>query len=392
MNPSTGPSKLSCCAEFIRFFAMSLANGTLYSPCHPQVSRLCGKAFETLRKALGEDQGISFLLIDDQIIVASQPLAKGPYAERVSRAFRDKKIEHVEFFAGVTASDILQLVGNLLPPKTSYENLAPSPQVRFGKIALSATEKMEKNDDGKENNLISHLEDLPQVEFRIFAEIYERAKSRQSFSLRGLSEMVSGLIGILREDLDSFLLLSALQKKDKYTFTHSTNVGILNLAQAASLKIEGQLLHDIGIAGMRHDVGKLFIPEEILCKPGKLDEKETTLMRRHPVKGAEYLHGISNIPPLAVSTAYEHHIDFGGGGYPRVPANWPLNLCSYITSISDIFDALRTKRSYQSPKDLPECKKIMLKLAGTKLHPALTSHFLSLADSVAIKSIGAVHS
>jgi HD-GYP domain-containing protein (c-di-GMP phosphodiesterase class II) len=145
------------------------------------------------------------------------------------------------------------------------------------------------------------------------------------------------------------------------------------------------MLHDIGVAGMLHDMGKLFIPEEILCKPGKLDDDEMALMRQHPVRGAEYLYGIHNIPPLAVSTAYEHHIDFGGGGYPRVPADWSLNLCSYLTSISDIFDALRTKRSYQLPTELSECKKILLKLSGTKLHPALTRHFLTLVDSVALK-------
>lgn len=383
MNSSASQQKLSGCAEFVRYFAMALANGALYSNLHPQVSRLAGKAFEALIQAMEKATKISFMLIDDQMVVDNQPLPKGVYSERLTGAFRDKRIESVEFSEGITESDLLQLIGNLLSPETDYQKLAPSEHVRFGKIALSATEASGDSQGGKGNTLT--LEDLSAAEIRILAEIYERAKKRQNFSIKGLSEMVSGLIGILREDINSFLLLSALQKKDRYTFTHSTNVCILNLAQAISLRIQGRLLHDIGIAGMLHDIGKLFIPEEILCKPARLDEEETALIRQHPVKGAEYLYAIPNIPPLAVTTAYEHHIDFAGGGYPRVSADWPLNLCSYITSISDVFDALRTRRSYQAPTELPECKKILQKISGTKLHPALTRHFLTLADSAALK-------
>jgi len=359
---------------------MSLANASLYSPSHPQVARMCAKAFDSLREALQGKESLSFLLFDEQIVVDNQPLTKGPYAERVLRIFREKGIEHVEFSALTERADLQQLIANLLDPKIAFDHLAPCEHVRLGRLTLSSTEDMEE-EPGKKKALFSCIEDLPLAELRIFAEIYEKAKKRQNFSLNGLSEMVSGLIGILREDMNSFLVLSALQSKDKYTFTHSTNVCILNLVQAISLRVEGRLLHDIGIAGMLHDVGKLFIPEEILCKPDKLDEKETSIMRQHPARGAEYLYGIPNIPSLAVSTAYEHHIGFNGDGYPRVPADWPLNLCSHITSISDIFDAMRTKRSYQPAKTLPECKEILLGVSGSKLHPALTRHFLSLAET-----------
>ena len=63
-----------------------------------------------------------------------------------------------------------------------------------------------------------------------------------------------------------------------------------------AMGIEGQSLHDIGIAALLHDVGKLFIPEEVLNKPGKLNEEEWALIRQHPLKGAQYLMEISGTP------------------------------------------------------------------------------------------------
>ena len=108
-----------------------------------------------------------------------------------------------------------------------------------------------------------------------------------------------------------------------------------------ALGIDGQLLHDIGLAAMLHDMGKLFLPEEVLTKPGKLDEKEWELMKLHPVRGAQYLLSTPGVPQLAVITAYEHHMNYDLSGYPQVPQGWRQHLCSQMTTISDFFDALR---------------------------------------------------
>ena len=104
------------------------------------------------------------------------------------------------------------------------------------------------------------------------------------------------------------MALVPLREMDEYTFTHSLNVCILNLAQGMSLGFKGQLLHDFGIAAMLHDVGKQFVPEEILNKPGNLEEDEWEFMRQHTLRGAEYLLNNPGIPRLAVICAFEHHM------------------------------------------------------------------------------------
>ena len=174
------------------------------------------------------------------------------------------------------------------------------------------------------------------------------------------------------------LAMASLRSTDEYTFTHSTNVCILNIAQAMALGIEGQLLHDIGIAAMLHDIGKLFIPEEILTKTDKLTPEEFEIMKQHPALGAKHLLDTPGVPRLAVTTAYEHHLKYNLSGYPQVQAGWQPNLCSQLTMISDFFDALRTRRSYRDPIELRRIARMMWDMMGTDLHPVLTRNFLQI--------------
>jgi HD-GYP domain-containing protein (c-di-GMP phosphodiesterase class II) len=180
------------------------------------------------------------------------------------------------------------------------------------------------------------------------------------------------------------LTLVPLRNMDEYTFTHSLNVCLLNLAQATALGIEGQLLHDIGLSAMLHDVGKLFIPEEILNKPGKLDEKEWLLIQEHPVRGAEYLLDTPGVPRMAVINAYEHHLRYDKRGYPGVKVEWQQSICSQLTSISDIYDSLRTRRPYREPTPRREVMDSIEALCGTQLHPLLAKNFLQLISRITV--------
>jgi len=213
-------------------------------------------------------------------------------------------------------------------------------------------------------------------------EVYEAVKNNRRLQVVGLSEIVSGFIDVFAGYADPLLTLVPLRNMDEYTFTHSLNVCLLNLAQATAMGIEGQMLHDIGLSAMLHDVGKLFIPEEVLNKPGKLDEKEWALMQTHPVRGAEYLLDSPGVPRMAVLNAYEHHLRFDLRGYPLVKNEWQQNLCSQLTSISDVYDSLRTKRPYRDPIELDVVLFNIEQLTGTQLHPLLVENFLLLMKKV----------
>jgi HD-GYP domain-containing protein (c-di-GMP phosphodiesterase class II) len=188
--------------------------------------------------------------------------------------------------------------------------------------------------------------------------------------------MVSGFIEAFRQNANPFLALVPIRMQDEYTFTHSVDVGILNIAQGMALGIEGQMLHDIGIAGMLHDAGKIFVDREILNKPGKLDDYEFEMIKQHPTRGAQYLMNQDGIPRLAVFSAYEHHMRYDLTGYPKAPSGWALNIASQMTMISDTFDALRTRRTYKGSWDFSRVSGLLLSLSGTQLNPDLTLNFL----------------
>ena len=124
------------------------------------------------------------------------------------------------------------------------------------------------------------------------------------------------------------------------------NVSILTMAQAR-VGIEGSLLREFGFAALMHDIGKVKTPARFLNKPAKLDDKEFAIMRRHTVDSAEILRRTPAITPLAPVVAFEHHLRIDGTGYPLGVVRQPLNLCTMLCGIADVFDAMRSQRVYQ---------------------------------------------
>ena len=132
------------------------------------------------------------------------------------------------------------------------------------------------------------------------------------------------------------------------------------------------------MAAMLHDIGKMFVPEEILTKEEKLTEEEFTLMKTHPVKGGRYLLETSGVPQLAAIVAYEHHMRDNLCGYPAAPPGWKWNIVSQLTAIADLFDAMRTRRSYQEPHSPHDIANMLLSKAVTEFNPLLVQNFLQL--------------
>lgn len=129
---------------------------------------------------------------------------------------------------------------------------------------------------------------------------------------------------------------------------------------------------------MLHDVGKIFIPPEILSKPGRLTAEERVMIEKHPLKGSRYLMTQAGIPKLAVLVALEHHRKFDGAGYPAVDPGWKPHIVGQIVAIADVFDALRSRRVYTEPKSQAEILKIMRQERGLAFHPRLLDNFLGL--------------
>ena len=140
----------------------------------------------------------------------------------------------------------------------------------------------------------------------------------------------------------------------------------------------GEHLHQIDVALMLRDVGKLFIPNEMVNKVRKLTREDRSAIEAHTVKGALHLMGLAGIPKLAALAALEHHIKYDGSGYPSIQAGWKPNLVSQMIAISDVFDAMPTKDPSQKSRPLDKIVWVLNKGKGTSFNPQLVDHFLKL--------------
>jgi HD-GYP domain-containing protein (c-di-GMP phosphodiesterase class II) len=364
--------------DFIRHLLSATANAALFGTAHPQVVRLSLQAFASLEALLASRQEVTLLIVENELIIDGQPQELSLFLNRFTQILKSRGIGTLKLVSGMAKTEIDSLIGGLAGQRgDGVQAMISSEHIRYGKVDLH-TSTASDTADSDDLDLPISLPDMPREELARFLEIYETVKNKRKLHISGVFDVVSGFINVFRQEGKPLLAMAALRDVDEYTFTHSTNVCVLNLAQAMALNIEGQLLNDIGVAAMLHDIGKLFIPEEILTKKDKLTNEEFDIMKQHPVKGARHLLETPGVPRLAIIAAYEHHLKFNLNGYPRVPRDWQQNLCSQMTMISDFFDALRTRRSYREPMPLPVISGMMNDMMGTDLHPALTRNFLRI--------------
>jgi putative nucleotidyltransferase with HDIG domain len=156
------------------------------------------------------------------------------------------------------------------------------------------------------------------------------------------------------------------------------NVSILTMAQARGLGIDGALLREFGVAGLMHDIGKVRTPQEILTKPDRLDEGELVIMRRHVLDGAEILRQTPDITPLAPIVAFEHHLRADGSGYPVGVQRSTQNLATMLTAISDVYDAMRSRRHYQRSHSSERVLAVLQRNEGKEFDPNLVRRFVQL--------------
>jgi len=141
----------------------------------------------------------------------------------------------------------------------------------------------------------------------------------------------------------------------------------------------------VSTASMLHDIGKLFTPNEILEKPGRLDSEELQIMKEHAADGEKLLHnGTGAIVKYARTIALEHHEKWDGTGYPRGLKGDAIHLESRITAIADVFDALVSIRSYKGAYPLDEAYGIIISERGTHFDPdvvdAFSRHFEEFSE------------
>lgn len=176
-------------------------------------------------------------------------------------------------------------------------------------------------------------------------------------------------------------LASLLDARDQYTRYHSWRVATIGAMLARYIGLPDDQVEGIEMGGLLHDVGKIGIPEQILNKPGKLDDMEYDLIKRHPVIGWEALKEVEFPWPQVMPIVRFHHEKWNGKGYPDGLAGDDIPFEAQIIGIADFFDALTTNRPYRRAFSYQEALNIMRKESGSFFNPVLLEEFAEVADT-----------
>jgi len=196
-------------------------------------------------------------------------------------------------------------------------------------------------------------------------------------------------------------LARAAEFRDNDTGRHVVRVGLYSALIARELSLGEEFAVMIEQAAKLHDVGKIGIPDQILLKPGQLDESEYAAMRSHSGLGRHVIEGtvaadvlpahasigsqilaIDDSPLLTMASeiAYSHHERWDGNGYPRGLRGEEIPLSARIVAVADVFDALSSRRPYKPAFDPVVCSRILREGRGTQFDPVVLDAFLSGFD------------
>ncbi|MFO7813975.1 MAG: HD domain-containing protein [Pelovirga sp.] len=356
--------------ELLRLLSTAIATTNLYSLNHEQVQTQILRILESLKALFNQQRELTFMVIKKELLCDGTPLEQTLHCERIARSLYGRNIGYFTLKNGIGINEIELFIDVVCGNQSLQQFDTGAPHVDYGEIDVK--------DEPDSTLAIARFEDLSPEELANIKTLYEKMADKENFDLSQISAIISGFVTAFQQECNPLLALVPLKRVDEYTFAHSINVSILNIAQATSLGLDHDLLHDVGIAGMMHDAGKIFVDKEIIRGTHQLSDAEWQEIRKHPARGAQYLMGQEDVPQIAILTAFEHHMRYDKTGYPTPPQGWQLNLCSQITMISDTFDALRTRRAYKEPWDLPLISGRMMEVAGSQLNPHLTLNFLKL--------------
>lgn len=352
---------------FIRYFFSASKTIQIHDLENEATRNVLSALVGVLTNLLRDEERVSvrimadFLYIND-VRIAVDPMNFGLFLYLVDE-MKKRKVEQIDFRQGITYSE----VGTFL--KLFFGDAAGDDV--FGDIKnkltvagiehITIVEWMEQKRQLKESTVEKRKirEESNKVFFRavlFMAEVLKSIEQRRVVQVRKAERLAQQIFDILQVD-DSILVgLTNIKNFDEYTFAHSVNVCVLSMLIGDRLHLEKEEVARLGVAALLHDIGKMYIPRQILNKPGKLSSEEWELMKYHTMFGVKELSRIRSLREIADSlfVSLQHHIHFNMNGYPQKPSGWRLPLFPRIVIIGDYYDAMTTSRVYHREALTPD--------------------------------------
>lgn len=207
------------------------------------------------------------------------------------------------------------------------------------------------------------------------ANAFDDVRFGRNINVNALWPMVSSITASVERHPAAIMGVSRIRDRHEYTYIHSVAVCGLMIGLARRLGIDPAQHHDLGLAGMLHDVGKARIPTSLLDKPSELTPDEREVVRQHCMFGHDILTASGDkLPEVVIDVCLHHHERLDGTGYPDGRAETNLSVAAKMAAICDVYDALTSKRPYGAPWSPAQALEWMTEQTG-HFDPTMLSMF-----------------
>lgn len=282
--------------------------------------------------------------------------------------------------------------GGILPKSIKNPNLYSSYQFNHKVLLINGIKKVPKKSEILfkdksyfESRKYEILTIVIILLISVFMVRYYRRDYRREFKINEQNKAIIELNNALLETQKEIIaaLGQIIENRSEETANHTKRVAKISRFIAEKLGFDENESDLIEIASPLHDVGKIGIPDGVLQKPGKLTKEEFDVVKTHASIGYEILK-TSKIPILKAASiiSHEHHERWDGTGYPRGISGENINIYARITTASDIFDALFSRRVYKEPWTLEKVVEYYIEESGKIFDPKIVKIVLENTEEI----------
>lgn len=175
----------------------------------------------------------------------------------------------------------------------------------------------------------------------------QEARMGKAINLNAVGSLVEEISHSVFRNPGALISLARLKTADDYTYMHSVAVCALMIALAQQLQMSESDIHEAGMAGLLHDIGKAMMPMEVINKNGKLTEEEFAVVRTHPEEGYRLLSQSQDVSEISLDVCLHHHERVDGKGYPHGLSGDQISIFAKMGAICDVYDAITSNRPYK---------------------------------------------
>ncbi|MCJ7640574.1 MAG: HD domain-containing protein [Desulfobacterales bacterium] len=378
--------------EFITRFYRLLKGTTLYDRKNVIIDRLTQECLQIANTIINAEGHLFLKVVRDNFFFNNARIQvkadRYPIFKALMVELRRRWIGELEFLEESNAEKLKEFVFLLSGLEDNNESnyLYVKKQLEFRNIDGLDVGKLEFF---KDEEIYTDSEDQKRYSKEIYfkalnlvKEVVENVKNQKVLNVRKAKRLMQNAVNAIIQDESTLLGLANIKNYDEYTFNHSVNVAIYAIALGQRIGVPKKHLSHLGMAGLFHDIGKTGIPREILNKTAKLTSEEWSVIRAHPLLGAETVIRMKEWGELStrmVSAAFEHHLKYDLSGYPRLASKRKITLFSRIITLSDFFDALVRPRVYNRfPFVSEKILGFMLERSGKDFDPTLVKVFVNM--------------